>query len=75
MMSLYSTNAVLMIAMAVFYYRAAEFEDGPGLLWAGLSVAISLFTWQVLHFRWVGMLLGQAALLAGITAYRVWRDK
>ena len=56
--------------MAVFFYRAAEFEDGPGLLWAALSVAISLLFWMVFRLGWIGIILGQVGLFVGITLFR-----
>jgi hypothetical protein len=45
---------------ALFYYRAAEFENTSGLAWAGL----------LFRFGWLGILLGQVALFIGITIYR-----
>jgi hypothetical protein len=73
MLSFYSFNLVLLIVMAVFFYRAAEFEDGPGLLWAALSAGISLVVWQVFRLGWMGMVLGQIGLFVGITFYRMRR--
>jgi hypothetical protein len=71
--SMYSFNFVLLILMAVFFYRAADFEDGPRLLWTALSVAISLLTWQVLRMGLLEMMLGQAGLFVGITLVRARR--
>ena len=68
MLPFYSLNLVIVIAMAVFFYRAAEFEDGPGLLWAALSVAISLLFWMVFRLGWIGIILGQVGLFVGITS-------
>jgi hypothetical protein len=66
----YSYNFILVVAMAIFFYRAGEFEDAPGLLWAALSVAISLLVWMVFGWGWIGIILGQAALFVGITLFR-----
>jgi hypothetical protein len=65
----------IMIAFAVFYHRAAENENESTLLWSGLSVLISAATLFYFHWGILGVLLGQAALLAGITALRLWRDR
>jgi hypothetical protein len=50
MLPFYSWNSVLMVAFAVFFYRAGEFDGGPGLLWAVLFVAILFLSWQWLHW-------------------------
>jgi hypothetical protein len=72
---LYSFQFVFLLACAVFYYKAAELDKAPGLLWAGLSVLIYLLTWQVFHWGWVGCLAGQVSLLAGITLVRIFRSQ
>ena len=66
---------VIIIAFAVFYHRAAEFENESTLLWAGLSVLISATTF--FYFRWgiLGTMLGQAGLLLGIAFFRMWRSR
>ena len=66
---------VIMIACAVFYHRAAEYENESTLIWTGLSVLISATTF--FYFRWgvLGILLGQVGLLAGITMFRLWRSR
>jgi hypothetical protein len=43
-------SIVLTVVCAIFYYRAAEFENEPGILWCGLSVLISAVT--LLFFKW-----------------------
>lgn len=63
----------LIIVCAIFFHRAAEFEDEPALLWAGLSVLISALTFFVFRWGWMGCLLGQAGLFAGITLVRMFR--
>jgi len=61
------------VVFAIFFYRAGEFDGAPGLLWAALSIAISLLIWQCLHWGLLAMLLGQAALFVGIGVVRVIR--
>jgi len=56
-----------------FFYRAAEFENESSLLWCGLSVAISIVTMFFLHWGWLGIMLGQVGLFAGITIFRIMR--
>ena len=73
MLPFYSWNFVLTIAFAIFWYRAGISEDAPALLWAGLSVTISLFIWFWLHWGVLAMILGQLGLFAGIGLLRVLR--
>jgi len=66
--------AILMVvAFAVFFYRAAEFENESRLLWCGLSLVISLATLFYLHWGWLGTVLGQVGLFVGITVFRMTR--
>jgi hypothetical protein len=46
-----------------------------GVLWAGLSVAISAATIVTLNGGVIAELAGQVALLGGISLFRVWRDR
>ncbi len=66
----YSFTFVLLLASAVFFYRAGEFEGSSGLAWAALSIFISIAIWQWLNGGFVGVLLGQIGLFVGITLYR-----
>ena len=61
---------ILLLCCAIFYHRAAVFENESPFLWAALSVLTFLLTWLVLGYAWLGCLLGQLALLAAITLYR-----
>ncbi len=70
MLPFYSFTFVLLLACAVFFYRAGEFEGSSGVLWAALSVVISVAIWRWLHGGFVAVLLGQLGLFAGITLYR-----
>ena len=72
-MPFYSFNFVLLVACAIFFYRAGEFEGSSGILWAGLSVAISVVVWRVFDWGWFGMPLGQLGLFVGITVVRMFR--
>jgi hypothetical protein len=73
MLPFYSWNFLLTVVFAIFFYRAGVFESGPGWLWAGLSVVISLVIWQGLHWGLLAMILGQFALFVGIGVFRVIR--
>jgi len=70
MMPLYS---LVLVAFAIFFYRAGEFENCPGVLWAAVSVVISLLTWQWLRWGPLGMILCQIGLFVGIGVFRVVR--
>jgi len=70
-MPIYSFAFVVLVASAIFFYRAAEFDDGPGPLWAALSVAISLLIWQWLGWGLLAMILGQVGLFVCITLIRM----
>ena len=72
---LYSVEFVLLIVSIVFYYKAAEIDDAPRWLWMGLSAGIYLLTWQVLHWGFIGCLVGQAGLFLGIAVYRVLQEQ
>jgi len=62
-----------MIACAVFFYRAGEFDGSSGLLWAVLSVAISVVAWRVFGWGILGVLIAQIGLFVGITVFRMLR--
>ncbi len=64
---------ILMLGCALFFYRAGEFDGGPGVFWAVLSILISFLAWRVLGLGWLGILAGQSALFAGITVIRASR--
>ena len=64
---------VFLVVFAIFFYRAGEFEGGPSLMWAVLSVAVSLVTWRWLGWGLFSMVLGQVALFVGIAIVRVIR--
>ena len=72
-MFFYSFNFILLIASAIFYYRAAESEGSSCPLWTGLSILISVLIWWVLGWGLLAMLLGQVGLFVGITVVRTMR--
>jgi hypothetical protein len=66
---------LIIIAFAVFFYRAAEFEDESVFIWCGLSVTISFITFFWLGWGWLGCSFGQAGLFVGITILRMFRKE
>jgi hypothetical protein len=64
---------MMIVACAIFFHRAAEFEDESSLLWTGLSVLVSIVSFFAFHWGWLGCLLGQVGLFAGITIFRILR--
>jgi len=64
---------LLIAACAAFFYRAAEFENESRLLWCGLSLVISLASLFYFHWGWLGAVLGQVGLFAGIAIFRMTR--
>ena len=66
---------LLMGGAALFYYRAAEFENASGVGWAALSILVSAVCWRVLKMGWLGMLFGQVLLFFGITVFRSLRKR
>jgi hypothetical protein len=73
-MLFYSFNFILLVACAVFFYRAGEFERTSGMAWAGLSILISIAIWSLLRGGFFSVLLGQVGLFVGITLYRYWKN-
>lgn len=73
-MLLYSLNFPLLLACAVFFYRAGQFErtESASPLWAALSILVSLGIWAGLHGGFIAIFLGQIGLFVGITLCR-WR--
>jgi len=65
----------MIVACAIFFHRAAEFENESSLVWTGLSVVISVMTLFVFYWGWLGCLLGQAGLFLGIAIFRTLRSK
>lgn len=72
---MYSLNLVFALAFAVFFYRGVEQEGGCGLLWAGLSILVSILVLYKLGWGFFGLLLGQIVLFLVGTIFRVIRDR
>jgi hypothetical protein len=64
---------VVACVCAIAYYRAGQLEHASGLIWAGLSCGISLFTMTVLRSGPLGILFGQGLLFVAITLLRMRR--
>jgi hypothetical protein len=74
------TNWIIAFVCAFVLYGAgkAEARDAgryAGLLWAGLSIAVSALLIRFLGAGWLLVLVGQAALFAGIAIFRAMRSK
>ncbi len=65
----------MMVACAVFYYRAAEMEHASGVLWAGSSVGLWFGAAYVLQWGLLGCLATQVALFVGMTIRRMAKIK
>jgi hypothetical protein len=61
---------VLLIVCAVFFYQTAENEGDSGLLWAALSVVISILFLRFTSLGSLGILIGQVLFLIGIGVFR-----
>jgi len=66
-------TAVVIIASAVFFYRAAKYDGRSAVLWVVLSVVISLSILNLFRLGGVGIILGQVCLFLGIVFFRVIR--
>jgi hypothetical protein len=75
MLPYYSLTFIVLLAGALFFYRAGEFEGSSGVAWAGLSLLISVVIWRVLHGSALAVFLGQLGLFAGITLYRSHKNR
>ena len=67
---MYSFDLLILIACAVFYYRAGKFENAPALLWASLSVLVYMLTWVVLAWGTLGCIGAQVGLFFAIAIAR-----
>jgi hypothetical protein len=70
MLPFYSFTFIAIVVCTVFFYKAGEFENSSGIVWAGLSALISVVIWRWLHGGIILVLLGQVGLFFGITIYR-----
>ena len=66
---IYSFDTIMLIAFAVFFYKAADIEGASKLIWPILSIIVSLIT-RALSFELFGLILSQIALFSVITVIR-----
>lgn len=72
---LYSIHLVILVAFAVFFYRAAQMDRSPGIIWAGLSILVYLLTLLAFSWGYLGCVMGQIILFFGIAVVRVLMSK
>ena len=65
----YGLDTILIIAFAVFFYKAADYENASKILWAGLSIIVSLLS-RIFGFRLIGLISGQVVLFFAIAVIR-----
>ncbi len=70
MLPFYSFTFIVLLVCASFFYRAGEFEGSSGIVWAAVSILISVAIWQGLPGGALTILLTQVGLFASITLYR-----
>jgi uncharacterized membrane protein len=70
-MSLPYLDLIVIAVCAIAFYRAGRMERSWGLLWAALSIAISLLVRFALHWPILAVFAGQAALFVAITLWRM----
>lgn len=68
-------SMVVVSVCAITFYRAGKQDRSWGVLWAVLSVLISLLALIVLGWGLTGVFAGQVVLFGGITFYRMSRVK
>jgi hypothetical protein len=73
-------NWILAFVFAFVLYGAGKAEAreagrNTGMLWAGLSIAVSAALIRFLGAGWILVLAGQAALFVGIGVFRAMRSK
>ena len=69
----YAGIAVAILGL-VFFYKGAEMENRPPLVWAGLSIIVSIIVMFGLKLGFWWLLLAQALLAIGIALWRMWRE-
>ena len=73
-------NWILALVCAFTYYEMGKFEArhaarrNDGVLWSGISIAISALVIQELSGGWVAVLLMQIVFFLAITIYRLLRE-
>jgi hypothetical protein len=66
----YGLDTIVIIACAVFYYKAAEVENASTIIWTGLSLIVSLSI-RILGFGLIVLIIGQVLLYLAITIVRL----
>jgi len=64
-------SLVLMVVCAAVYFKAAQIDKAPRLLWPTLSILLWAGASFWLDWGIVGCLLSQVGLLAAITCWRL----
>jgi hypothetical protein len=78
-MNFLQSNWIIAFVCTVTYYNAGKFEARSGardhgVLWAGLSIAISALVIQIFGGSWLFVLVAQAGLFVGIGVFRALRN-
>lgn len=62
---------VVLSVCAITFYRAGKLERSWGVLWAALSIAVSLLSLRYMRLNLIGVFLSQGCLFVAITIYRI----
>ncbi len=65
----YDFDTILIIAFAVFFYKAADHENASKILWVGLSIIVSFLN-RIFGFGLIGLISGQVVLFFAIAVIR-----
>ena len=65
----YSLDTIFIIAFAVFFYKAADYENASKIVWAGLSIIVSFLN-RIFGFGLIGLISGQIVLFFAIAVIR-----
>jgi hypothetical protein len=79
-MTFLQANWIIAFVCAFVLYGAGKAEAreagrNAGMLWAGLSIAVSALLIRFVGAGWILVLVGQAVLFAGIGVFRAMREK
>ena len=66
----YDFDTIFIIAFAVFFYKAADYENASKILWVGLSIIVSLLS-RIFGFGLIGLISGQVVQFFAIAAIRL----
>ncbi|MBP7868187.1 MAG: hypothetical protein KA419_19835 [Acidobacteria bacterium] len=72
---MYGLDLFVMIVFAVFYYRVGVLEYGSGIVWALLSVLLSLLMTNLLDAGVWLLAFSQLSIVLGMTFYNGFRGK